>query len=372
MRYPYNPNQILCKIGLLDSFEAAETAQPVITVFWSSTGELAGIGTRVSEEAVMNSVGSKNVFASSEEFVMPQHAWITELVIISEDIIGCLEQPDSVGSPNRDRQLVVRTPDNNTPFKVETNFPYAELRFVFDALMGIYCHWCFRYASSSNLTVVGGLTSKCSSVPIIPTRMKREQQGRFWTPIPPPVAIKEVGKVYGQRTEDGKQIPRSQTAVSWLDCSRPISSIKVTLCHASKSSLLPLVSLSLNYADDKTTSSIGPTEFHPPSSVRENELEKPRYTHDEWDAGGACLKYALLWVDKKGVLTGLQFTTEDGKESLAWGDCIAKKNPSRMPLQVESKSWGAGIKIWVDEMYRQVTRDDYIVTAMQLIMFDKT
>lgn len=106
--------------------------------------------------------------------------------------------------------------------------------------------------------------------------MVKDEQGRYWTPTPPPAA-KEIGPIFGHREfQHGRfkvirHIPSSDATMSWLDCSRPIEPIKVGLCHGTKSSQLPLVSLSL--------------------------------------------KFVQLWVDDGGVLTGLQFITQDSRYS---------------------------------------------------------
>ncbi|KAJ0137041.1 40S ribosomal protein S10-A [Fusarium oxysporum f. sp. albedinis] len=76
--------------------------------------------------------------------------------------------------------------------------------------------------------------------------------------------------------------------------------------------------------------------------------QKPHYTEDEWALEGSYLKFAQLWADDEGVLTGIE-----------------------LPLQQQKKNRGAGLKVFVGVMDRGVTRDDCVVVGIQLIGFSK-
>ncbi|UPL02841.1 hypothetical protein LCI18_013775 [Fusarium solani-melongenae] len=234
------------------------------------------------------------------------------------------------------------------------------------------------------------LTMRAFRTPVRIPEMVKDEQGRYWTPTFPPGAARDIGPIFGQRefAPEGRRvvhhIPSSEATVSWLDCSRPIESIKVALCHGTNSSQLPLVSLSLKYSDDQTTSSIGPTKFSLPRDTHgrngnywcwcaegsrhdEEFQERPHYTEDNWNAEGS-LKSVQLWVGDDGVLTGLQFITQDGKTSPAWGYCVGEK-PIKLPLQAQKKNRAAGLKVFIDRINRDVLREDYV--AIQLIGFSK-
>ncbi|KAM0549169.1 hypothetical protein ACHAPJ_009478 [Fusarium lateritium] len=159
---------------------------------------------------------------------------------------------------NRERHLIVGEPDMH-----ELRFPPEGQQDRFDSLMGIYCNWANRNTPGTDLSCVGAFSRRFSRTPVRPPKMAKDEQGHFWTPTPLPRAAREVGTIYGQRQFKNeynkvRHVPSRDATVSWLDCSRPIESIKITLCHGAESSQLPLVSLSFKYSDDQTTSSIGP------------------------------------------------------------------------------------------------------------------
>ncbi|KAJ3540567.1 hypothetical protein NM208_g5007 [Fusarium decemcellulare] len=549
LRYPREPvGLIWSTIGLIHNFEDIRSAQPVIDVFWSRHGELAGIGSYPSIFGTRRAIGSRDMLITNERFRIPKNTWITGLVITSQEeidesdlnkitrkVVGLqfifsegdpvqvgqadgdvrviypdpghfvvgfkaswaprkpishlslLFQPrekapqDSIhrlepqkvldedddllmeplifGTTERDLDMIsaigvdaqlrgfelcmdnghekwtraighpyamqylsidgrggerildccVRISDVVRGIRFITNrgrnlivgdsddpraFHQRDLKPHLSSLMGIYCHWTNRHTPGTDLTAIGYFTRKRRTAVRIP-EMVEDELGRYWTPIPPPGAAKDIGPIFGQREfEHGRfkrirHIPSSDATISWLDCSRPIESIKVALCHGIESSQLPLVSLSLKYSDDQTTSSIGPTKFSSPrdthgrngnywcwcaegseGSQRDEELEeRPHYIEDSWNAEGS-LKFVQLWVDDDGVLTGLQFITQDGKESPAWGYCVGEK-PVKLPLQAQKKNRAAGLKFFIDSIKRGVLREDYVVVAVQLIGFSK-
>ncbi|KAF5650638.1 hypothetical protein F25303_4295 [Fusarium sp. NRRL 25303] len=308
----------------------------------------------------------------------------------------------SIGGPGGERILYFTSKMSYYPssFQFVTNKgrtfvaaePSAESHVMFpkqgtavrrEALMGIYCHWANRHTPGTDLNMVGAFTRKSNRVPLRRPRLKVDDLEHFWTPELPPRGIMEVGKVYDQReyikppSQFVHYLPTENTLVSWFDFSRPVASIKVGLCHGSLSSQIPLVAMTFKYADDQTTTSIGPTRFSPPKDKRgtggnywcwcaegdcpEEELaEKPHYTEDEWNAKGADVKFVRLWVDDEGILTGLHFIARYGVESPAWGYCEGER-PVRLPLQAQKKNRAAGLKVYVDTIDRDVTREDFVV-----------
>ncbi|RBR20153.1 uncharacterized protein FIESC28_05432 [Fusarium coffeatum] len=517
LRYPYNNSTIFTVLGLLDTFAAVKTAQPIITVFWSKEGELVGIGTRETEHATQKVCGNEKLFATSKDVKIPKKGWITEMAIITKaevdekDLTKVIRKvvglrfsffrgdPVQVGQIQGDVRVIRPDPGNFVvgfriglgigqpieklalmfqPFKspstaghlwkgeappdeldimpcrhgaitsdltkddlqmetrifgtkesdldmisaigVDAQVRGFELRrndgttrsigktyamqgrqviveagagrngVVFseeqkhcrDALMGIYCHWGDRNSPGIDFQNVGAFTRKWSRIPVSTPTLAKDKEGRYWVPGPPPKDLREFGTIYGKRKVEQRQVPSDKATVSWFDCSRPISSIKVALCHGTESSQLPLVSLSFNYAEDQTTASIGPTEFTPPKDTLglkgnywcwffqgsrrgEEELEqKPHYVQDEWNIEGARLKFAHVWIDKDGILTGLQFITEDGKESPAWGYCEGKKS-DKLSLRTKNKDRAVGLKLFIDNNGRGTSHDDQVVTARE-------
>ncbi|KAF5676591.1 MFS DHA1 multidrug resistance [Fusarium heterosporum] len=281
---------------------------------------------------------------------------------------------------NKGRQLVIGDVGGSR----EISFPSDEREFCRETLMGIYCHWGNRNTPGLNLDTVDAFTRKMARTLTKTPKMKTDGQGRYWTPCAPPKTTQVLGPIYGQRTEGRIEITGNRATLTWLDCSKPISSVTVMLCHGTNTEQLPLVSVSLNYAD-QTTASFGPTELDPPKDSRglkgrywcmcfegsrhkdgeEEQEEKPHYTQEQWNVEGACLENAHLWIDDKGCLTGLQFTAQDGKESPASGYCVGSK--TKLSLRTGSKNRAAGLKFWIDTIGRGVTREDLVVKAIQLM-----
>ncbi|CVL06710.1 uncharacterized protein FMAN_16230 [Fusarium mangiferae] len=299
------------------------------------------------------------------------------------------------------RHFIVGQPDP----RAEVRFPEAGRLSDRDALMGIYCHWRYRHTPRAGLEMIGASVSKSGLGRSVRPQLAIDAQEHFWSPELPPKGLREVGRVYGERDffKTNRRVthhmPSRNAVVSWFDCSRPIASIKVGICHGTERFQIPLVSMTFTYADDQTTTSIGPTKFSSPKdnrgrasnywcwcaegSHRDEELEQqPHYTEDEWDAQGSYLEFAQVWVGDYEVLTGLQFIARDGRESPAWGYCVSEKPPTiahvrrltepvRLPLQAQEENRGAGLKVFVDAMDREAPREDYVVVGIQLIEFSK-
>lgn len=66
-------------------------AEPVIEVFWSASGELAGISCSMNAEGRVRTVGSKNIFATSEKVFISKDDWITEMIMTSRDELDSSE-----------------------------------------------------------------------------------------------------------------------------------------------------------------------------------------------------------------------------------------------------------------------------------------
>ncbi|PNP85373.1 hypothetical protein FNYG_01202 [Fusarium nygamai] len=305
----------------------------------------------------------------------------------------------------KSRHFIVGQPDA----QAEIRFPDAGRFSDRDALMGIHCHWRNRHAPHTSLDMIGAFVSKSGLGPSVRAQLALDADAHFWVPGRPPKGMRKVGRIYGERGFDWletdsrvpQHMPRRNAVVSWFDCSRPITSIKVGLCHGTEGYQIPLVAMAFTYADDQTTMSIGPTKFSPPKdnrgraghywcgceegSHRDEELEQqPHYIEDEWDAQGSYLEFAQVWVGDYGYLTGLQFITRDGRESPAWGYCVSEEpntnprinvrpltKPVRLPLQVLEENRGAGLKVFVDAMDRGVPRQGYVVVGIQLFDFSK-
>ncbi|KAJ4252411.1 hypothetical protein NW762_011011 [Fusarium torreyae] len=282
---------------------------------------------------------------------------------------------------NRGRQLVIGQPGPR-----EKRYPSQDENGDDEIAMGVYGHWASRDTPKVNLAAVGGLSASLT-VSLGPDP-QTDIHGLHWNLGPPAYEFRETGTIYGWRQAENprtmrrERTPSEQATVSWLDCGRTLKSVRLTLCHGTRSSQLPLVAISFTYADELTVSSIGPTEFSPPQdtegrnghywcwcalgSSRSNELEsQPHYVHHEWHVEGQILQTLNLWIDPEGVLTGLQFEAHGGNKSPEWGYC-EEGRLVKMDLRVES-GWSSGLKFFLDSNHRNVTREDHVVVAVQLL-----
>ncbi|KAM0541144.1 hypothetical protein ACHAPJ_013361 [Fusarium lateritium] len=285
---------------------------------------------------------------------------------------------------NRGRQLVIGQPGPR-----EKRYPPQDETGHDQIAMGVYGHWTGRATPKANLAAIGGFSSS-STVSLGPDP-QTDTYGLHWNPSPPEPQFRETGPIYGWREAENtrrmrvERTPCEQATVSWLDCGRPLKSVKITLCHGTYNSQLPMVAISFTYTDDRTVSSVGPTEFSPPqdtegtnghywcwcavggNSYGNEIIDQPHYVHDEWDVGGLSLESLKLWIDPKGILTGMQFEAQGGTQSPAWGYC-EEGRPVKLALRAES-GWSPGLKLFFDSNQRQVTREDHVVVAVQLLEF---
>lgn len=282
---------------------------------------------------------------------------------------------------NRGRQLII-----GQPTRSEQRIPASEE----DILMGIYGYWSKRDTPKANLDSIGAFftsldpaTSGSES-----SNQLTDSDGRFWDPSPPPGVIKESSPIYGkhelynQWTRRTKHTPSDAAIVSWLDCSKPIESVKVTLCHGTKSTQFPLVSLRFRYTDSTQEAAVGPSIYLEPKDTqgsnghhwcwcslgdsRADEVQAgPHYKHDEWNVGGSRLEKLCFWIDDAKYWSGMQLVAEDGSESPSWGYCVGQVEEVSLVTAVEGQS--KVLKFFIDNNGRSVTRDDYIAVAIQVL-----
>ncbi|EWZ52486.1 uncharacterized protein FOBCDRAFT_266404 [Fusarium oxysporum Fo47] len=68
-----------------------QKARTIITTYWKSTGELAGVSTRYSEVGSVQLIGSNRDIAKAEDFQLPDGAWLAAIIVYS---VGGLEKID--------------------------------------------------------------------------------------------------------------------------------------------------------------------------------------------------------------------------------------------------------------------------------------
>ncbi|KAI8689414.1 F-box domain-containing protein [Fusarium sp. Ph1] len=62
LRYPVDKRTITKNAGLIRDYEDLSFAQPIISTYWTASGELSGIGTRWYKDGTLTTLGSKDLF----------------------------------------------------------------------------------------------------------------------------------------------------------------------------------------------------------------------------------------------------------------------------------------------------------------------
>ncbi|ENH75776.1 hypothetical protein FOC1_g10003941 [Fusarium oxysporum f. sp. cubense race 1] len=78
-------------ISLVHQFSDIQKARTIITTYWKSTGELAGISTRYSEAGSVQLIGSNRDIAKAEDVQLPDGEWLAAIILSS---VGGLEKID--------------------------------------------------------------------------------------------------------------------------------------------------------------------------------------------------------------------------------------------------------------------------------------
>ncbi|KAF5626081.1 hypothetical protein F52700_8796 [Fusarium sp. NRRL 52700] len=260
-----------------------------------------------------------------------------------------------------------------------------------ESIEGFHCRWSDE--RNISLTSLGVLTLEFSSVNLGEERLDNDCRRYHWVPERPQTrfAITEVGQIYGMTNHierlryPGVSVPGPQAVVTWLDCSKPLETISITMCHSTTTELLMMTSTAFMYADDHEPMFFGPFAIDSPEHEKgiekkercacfhggsfEREIEDiPHFEPDKWRVYGGYLKTLRLWFNTIGVLTGLQFVAQES-ESQKWGFCDGEHG-FEMDLQ-SREGTTAGIKFFLDSNGRNDVSEDTVVVAVQLIEVPK-
>jgi hypothetical protein len=285
---------------------------------------------------------------------------------------------------NRGRQLVIGLAPATERDTIYPPSPSDSLHDV--GLAGFYAHWYNRDLAEARLDAVGGLLSR-KIAPGTSQEIAMDGAGLPWEPAPPPPELAADGPVFGQRQARRPfrdiSVPGPGTIVTWVDCTRPIESVNVTLCHALRDPQIPLVTLQVRYADGSICTA-GPDRFHEPQNTsgkngfplcscdagfnKEGEVGvKPHYTHETWTLGGKRLRLLRLWLGE-GALAALQFETEDGEQSPRWAAWEGEGTLETISFQEGTEDCAAGLKLFLGDGQRHTTRSDNVLVAIQRIV----
>jgi hypothetical protein len=262
-----------------------------------------------------------------------------------------------------------------------------------ETIQGFHCHWSNKNTPNSTLTSFGVFTFDDDTAWTGEEREDKDFGGFYWIPNRPQTAypFAAVGPIHGQTDKiqrlryRGVGVPSPQAVVTWLDCSKPLETISITMCHSTTTELLMMTSMTFEYAEGHEPMSFGPSPISSPDHEKdvskqdqcscihggsfEVEIEDiPHFEPDEWHTNGAYLKILRLWVDSIGVLTGLQFVAQES-ESQKWGFCEGEHS-AELDLQTKEETM-AGIKFFLDSNGRNDVSEDTVVVAVQLMEMQK-
>ncbi|KAF4983917.1 hypothetical protein FZEAL_794 [Fusarium zealandicum] len=257
-------------------------------------------------------------------------------------------------------------------------------------LRGIFGSWFQPDSALPRVDFVGTFSSPRSATQERSTELpvKTDSNGFFWAPEPPPASMVENGPVYGEKDASDRfrnetyHIPGENSYVHWLDCTRRLESVTITMCHAMAPRYRPICGMAFKYAQG-TEASVGPSCLCTAESsnwtkgrswcwchyVAKDEADlvsKPHYIQDTFHVEGAYLKGLRLWMDSDKTLTGIQFVTTKGVESQQWGQCMGTCSVE-IEFSPGKEDGAVGIKIFLDNLQRQLSQDGIMVAAIQAL-----
>ncbi|KAH7137014.1 hypothetical protein B0J13DRAFT_560401 [Dactylonectria estremocensis] len=171
-------------------------------------------------------------------------------------------------------------------------------------------------------------------------RFPRDAHGFLWEPSSMPPAWKETGLIWGgcavpdslEWLPDDQHIvnvPPEACTVSWLDCSHPLSEVRITLAHSTRGMIpqVPISAITMIYTDG-SQKTVGPSRFSaeptcgwctPESSIDEEVRTVPHYRHQSWHVGGKKLTSMRIWRLQGKSMVAIQLVAEGHLESPIWG-----------------------------------------------------
>ncbi|KNB00235.1 hypothetical protein FOXG_18674 [Fusarium oxysporum f. sp. lycopersici 4287] len=490
LTFPADSKTTYASVNLINRMNDMEKAEPVIRVYWTDSKELAGIGVHDSDKNTTKTIGSEDLFHSSEDAQIPKDDWLVAIFITTKEVSGDnnpkLMQRKAVGvrfvflydnfiqlgqsegdirvlAP-KDEHIVVSiggtwapgkpleklvllqqdpekvpssafsrigmsdftpfdeaqefqpdtrianflwrgqvpteheiwpsyplrldplmpTPVEALLFENKTDDPHNNLRVGVDVQ--------FRGFERSDVLWRIHLRRR-HLAPRGGEREDKDFRGFYWIPNRPQTEYPyaEVGPIHGQTDKIERLrypdvgVPSPQAVVTWLDCSKPLETISVIMCHSTATELLKITSMAFEYAEGHEPKYFGPFAISEPEHEKnvskqdrctcihggsfEVEIEDiPHFEIGGCNPNGAYLKTLRLWVDSLGILTGLQFVTE-AFQSQKWGFCEGEHS-AELDLRNKEETT-AGIKFFLDSNGRNDVGEDAVVVVVQLIEVKK-
>jgi hypothetical protein len=215
-------------------------------------------------------------------------------------------------------------------------------------------------------------------------RPAADSSGLWWEPDAPPAGWVETGRLFGEREANDaytsfqpRKVPDTDHGghVGWLDCIRPVDTIRLTLVHGTLDPQIPLLGISFQYADGGVIA-LGPQRFaeQPADSLRrcacanedgrrDDEYGiKPHYRYESWQVGGKRLSTVRLWMDEK-FIAAMQLVDVEGNESPCWG---YPEDEYTDEIQLgEGVGEAPGLKLYWSQDSRSFASSDWVMAGLQ-------
>ncbi|CAI6093170.1 unnamed protein product [Clonostachys chloroleuca] len=210
------------------------------------------------------------------------------------------------------------------------------------------------------------------TLPAVP----RDSNNYTWEPSMLPSNLRESGPVLGSR-DDARILLPMASVVSRIDCSRPLTEVRVTLTHNSGDPILaPITAITFKHTDGYDES-VGPDRFPEDatclgcklgSSVREQLDLVPHYHQQTWNVDGKKLTSLRIWRHSCMSIAAIQFVVEGQVESPVWG--YWQVDTSALQLsEVRFAGEGGGravaLKMFLGKITRGGYRDDDVIVGIQ-------
>jgi hypothetical protein len=136
-----------------------------------------------------------------------------------------------------------------------------------ESIEGFHCRWSDD--RNTSLTSLGVLTLEFSPVNLGEEREDEDQDNIFehyWVPERPQTRFPNEGsgQIHGRSPMierlhyPGVGLPSRQAVATWLDCSKPLETISITMCHSTTTKLLTMTSMVFKYAEGHGPMFFGP------------------------------------------------------------------------------------------------------------------
>ncbi|VUC20918.1 unnamed protein product, partial [Clonostachys rosea] len=209
------------------------------------------------------------------------------------------------------------------------------------------------------------------TLPVLP----RDAKNFTWEPSMLPPSLRESGTVWGSHDGTNLHLP----IVNRIDCSRPLTEVRVTLTHSSEgSTVAPITAIAFKYADGDEES-VGPDRFPEDATCLGNTCRLgssdgeqldlvPHYHQQTWKVDGKKLTSLKFWRHSSMYIAAIQLVVEGQAESPVWGYWQVDTDElqlSEMRFAGEGGGRAVALKMYSGKIRRGGYHNDDVVVGIQ-------